>query len=94
MASHLRFEDSDGTTVFLESEKEDLSGSSGVQKVSLRGRLQDGAAVAQDSFERAVGQVLAVHARVFVNAVRGLEVPPGQAEITFGLKPAGRRGTS
>ncbi|CAM5637654.1 hypothetical protein STAFG_1091 [Streptomyces afghaniensis 772] len=92
MSGYLRFENPDGISVLVESESDDLADRNGVQKAGLRGRLRDGTAVAQESFERVIGKVVEVHARTFVNAIRAIDDPPDEAEISFGLKATGEAG--
>ncbi|MEU0386138.1 CU044_2847 family protein [Streptomyces chartreusis] len=92
MSGYLRFENPDGISVLVESESDDLADRNGVQKAGLRDRLRDGTAVAQESFERVIGKVVEVHARTFVNAIRAIDDPPDEAEISFGLKATGEAG--
>lgn len=92
MTGYLRFEGPDGITVLLESEEEDLGEDAGVQKAGLREKFRDGVAVAQDSFEQAIVRIVGAHARVFADAVREIDDPPDEAELTFGLKATGEMG--
>ncbi|MFI1970587.1 CU044_2847 family protein [Streptomyces cinnamoneus] len=91
MAGYLRFETPDGVTVLVESD-DDLDEPGAVQKAGLKDRLRDGTALAHETFDKAVAQVLRVNAQAFVHAVRELGDPPHEAEISFGLKATGEAG--
>lgn len=97
MSSYIKFETEAGTPIFVEGDTKEVSPTShGTQKAGL---IKDTIAVAKETFEvaketfeKAVSQAIRCNTQVFVNAIQSLEIPPYEAEITFGLKASGEVG--
>jgi hypothetical protein len=92
MARYIEFSTSDGYTILVEVEQEEVSPPQGVVKAGVREAAQKSVAVAQTAFEDAVEQVVRHNAEALIKSVRNLSEPPDELEVTFGLKATGEVG--
>jgi hypothetical protein len=92
MARYIEFSTSDGYTILVEVEQEEVSPPQGVVKAGVREAAQKSVAVAQTAFEDAVEQVVRHNAEALIKSVRNLREPPDELEVTFGLKATGEEG--
>ena len=92
MARYLQFPASDGSTVLVEVEEEEVSPPQGVVKAGVQETVQKTVAQAQSAFEGAVDRVVRHNAEAFIQSVRNLTERPDELEVTFGLKATGEMG--
>jgi hypothetical protein len=92
MARYIEFPTSDGHTLLVEVEQEEVSPPQGVVKAGLREASQKTVAVAQTVFEDAVDRVVRLNAEALIKTVQNLSDLPDELEVTFGLKAVGEVG--
>ena len=92
MARYIEFPTTDGSTILVEVEQEEVTPSPGVVKAGVKEAAQKTMVVAHSVFEGALDRVVRHNAEAFIQAVRSLSQPPGEMEVTFGLKATGEVG--
>jgi hypothetical protein len=92
MARYIEFPTSDGSTLLVEVEQEEVTPPQGVVKAGVKEAVQKTVAVAQSIFEGALDRVVRHNAEAFIQSVRNLTEPPDELEVTFGLKATGEVG--
>ena len=92
MADYIQFISSDGGSILVEVEEEEVSAQMGVQKAGLREITGKAVATAQVTFQDALERMLEYNAQAFIQSVRRLPILPNEAELTFGLNATGEVG--
>ncbi len=92
MPSYLRFDTDDGVPIFLEAAVEEITDGAGPQKAGVQERLEHVVVTSRDAVERTIQMIVRCHGRMFASAISGLEKPPSEAELSFGLKATGEVG--
>ncbi len=92
MARYIQFTTSDGSTVLVEVEEEEVSPPRGVVKAGVADKVKETVAQAQATLEGSLERVVRHNAETFIEAVRKLSLKPDEMEVTFGLKATGEVG--
>jgi len=92
MANYIQYTTSDGSTVLVEVESEEVSPPDGMVKAGVADTVQKTVAQAQATFEGALDRVVRQNAQALIQSVRNLAEPPSELEVTFGLKATGEVG--
>jgi len=92
MANYIQYTASDGGTVLVEVESEEVSPSDGMVKAGVADTMQKTVAQAQATFEGALDRVVRQNAQALIQSVRNLAEQPSELEVTFGLKATGEVG--
>ena len=92
MPQYIRFDAAGGNAVLVEVEGEEASSEHGVVKAGLKDKMKEAVVLAQSTFEDALRRAVQCNAEAFRHAVKGLEEPPDEAEMTFSLKATGELG--
>jgi Trypsin-co-occurring domain 1 len=92
MANYIQYTTSDGSTVLVEVESEEVSPPDGMVKAGVADTVQKTVAQAQATFEGALDRVVRQNAQALIQSVRNLAEPPNEMEVTFGLKATGEVG--
>lgn len=92
MARYLQYTTTDGSTVLVEVEKEEVSPPDGMVKAGVADTMQRTVGQAQATFEVALDRVVRQNAQALIQSVRNLAEPPNELEVTFGLKATGEVG--
>jgi hypothetical protein len=90
---YIRFETGGEAGVLVEVDREETGADpTGPVKVGLGDRVRDTVAAAQSTLEDALVTLIRTNARLFVDAVHGLERRPAEMELSFGVKATGELG--
>ena len=92
MARYIQFSTADGSTILVEVEEQEVSTEEGVMKAGLMEAANRAIAVAQDTFEAALEQLVQHNVQPFIQAVRSLSDPPEEIQVNFSLKATGEVG--
>lgn len=92
MASYITFDTADAGGLLIEVDPEDMAAPEGTIKAGLKDTVRDAVMSAQVSLEHALTRVVQANARLFIEAVEGLEQRPAEMEISFGVKATGEVG--
>jgi hypothetical protein len=92
MANYIQYTTSDGSTVLVEVESEEVAPPNGMVKAGVADTMQKTVAQAQATFEGALDRVVRQNAQALIQSVRNLDEPPNELEVTFGLKATGEVG--
>jgi len=89
---YIRFDSDNLSSVLVEVEPGEVSKPDGLIKAGLQDKVKDAVATAATTLEEAIIRVLSTNARLFIQAMDGLERQPAEMELTFGVKATGELG--
>ncbi len=92
MTRYIQYTASDGGTILMEVDEQEVASPEGVVKAGVADTVQKTVARAQSTFEGALDRVVRQNAEAFIQSVRSLTESPDELEVTFGLKATGEVG--